>query len=171
MPDDRVRRVLEQWAEVRPDLDASPMGVWGRIARIERLAGRAIAATLARHGLHPSEFDVLATLRRHGGALRPVDLRRGMMVGSGTVTHRIDRLETAGLVERTPDPDDRRGRVVRLTDAGRATVDRAVADHLETEQGLLDALPDEARDRLAEDLSTLLADLERRTAGGPLDPF
>lgn len=167
MADDQVARILEQWGEVRPDLDASPMGIWGRIARIERRAARAIAATLAEHGLHPSEFDVLATLRRHGGALRPVDLRRGMMIGSGTVTHRIDQLEDAGLVERLPDETDRRGRIIRLTDEGRRTVDRAVVDHLATEQGLLDGISRTARARLSADLSRLLAALETATDDPP----
>lgn len=167
MAHDDVTRILEQWAEVRPDLDASPMGVWGRIARIQRLASREIATTLAQHGLQPSEFDVLATLHRHGGQLRPVELRSGMMVGSGTVTHRIDQLEAAGLVERIPDETDRRGRVIRLTNAGRRTVNAAVVDHLATEADLLDDVPEAVRRRLARDLATVLAALSDRT--GPAE--
>jgi DNA-binding MarR family transcriptional regulator len=159
---DDVDRILGQWSEVRPDLDASPMGIWGRLARIQRLASREIAATLASHGLQPSEFDVLATLRRHGGRLRPVELRSGMMIGSGTVTHRLDRLEAAGLVERLPDPTDRRGRVIRLTDAGRHVVDAAVIDHLGTEAALLEDVPAAVRRRLAGDLATVLQALSVR---------
>jgi DNA-binding MarR family transcriptional regulator len=168
MANDDVDRILEQWGEVRPDLDASPMGIWGRISRIERLAAREIAATLGSHGLQPSEFDVLATLKRHGGQLRPVDLRSGMMVGSGTITHRIDQLENAGLVERIPDETDRRGRVIRLTDAGRRVVDDAVVDHLATEAELLADVPDAVRRRLARDLASVLRALSARAsdAGG-----
>lgn len=163
MAADDVDRILEQWREVRPDLDPSPMGVWGRISRIERLAAREIATTLGTHGLHPAEFDVLATLRRHGGSLRPVGLRSGMMVGSGTITHRIDLLEAAGLVERVPDETDRRGRVIQLTPAGRRVVDEAVVDHLTTEAALLAEVPEAVRRRLARDLSTVLEALLARS--------
>jgi DNA-binding MarR family transcriptional regulator len=163
MEADDVDRILEQWREVRPDLEPSPMGIWGRISRIERLAAREIATTLGAHGLHPSEFDVLATLRRHGGALRPVDLRSGMMVGSGTITHRIDLLEAAGLVQRVPDEADRRGRVIELTPAGRRVVDEAVVDHLTTEAALLADVPEAIRRRLARDLSTVLQALLARS--------
>ena len=164
MAADDVDRILAQWGDIRPDLDPSPMGVWGRISRIERLAAREIATTLGSHGLHPSEFDVLATLRRHGGELRPVELRSGMMVGSGTITHRIDLLETAGLVERVPDATDRRGRVIRLTEAGRRVVDAAVVDHLATEAALLEDVPEAVRRRLARDLATVLRALSARSS-------
>jgi DNA-binding MarR family transcriptional regulator len=167
MEADDVDRILEQWREVRPDLEPSPMGIWGRISRIERLAAREIATTLGAHGLHPSEFDVLATLRRHGGALRPVDLRSGMMVGSGTITHRIDLLEAAGLVQRVPDETDRRGRVIELTPAGRRVVDEAVVDHLTTEAALLADVPEAIRRRLARDLSTVLQALLARSTDTP----
>jgi DNA-binding MarR family transcriptional regulator len=163
MAADDVDHILEQWREVRPDLEPSPMGIWGRISRIERLAAREIATTLGAHGLHPSEFDVLATLRRHGGALRPVDLRSGMMVGSGTITHRIDLLEAAGLVQRVADETDRRGRVIELTPAGRRVVDEAVVDHLTTEAALLADVPEAVRRRLAQDLSTVLQALLARS--------
>lgn len=139
----------------------------GRISRIERLAARHIAATLGTHELHPAEFDVLATLRRHGGALRPVDLRGGMMVGSGTITHRIDLLEAAGLVERVPDETDRRGRVIQLTPDGRRVVDEAIVDHLATEEALLAQVPEVVRHRLARDLSTVLQALVNRTTEDP----
>jgi hypothetical protein len=72
------------------------------------------------------------------------------------MTNRLDRLEAMGLVEREPDPSDRRGRLVVLTDRGRALVDSAVVDHLENEQRLLGALDDDEREQLAGLLRKLL---------------
>jgi DNA-binding MarR family transcriptional regulator len=161
MPD-AVDRILEQWAAERPDLDASPMGIIGRISRLGRIQGTAIGATLARHGLQRDEFDVLATLRRSGAPfqLTPTQLRSSMMVTSGTMTHRLDKLEEAGLIARRPDPADRRGLLIGLTRKGRGLVDRAVADHLATEHELLAALSPAERERLAGLLRRLTASAE-----------
>lgn len=155
---DGVDLILEQWATERPDLDASPMGVVGRTTRLAAAWERTIAATLATHDLQRDEFDVLATLRRHGSPhrLTPTQLRASMMVTSATTTHRLDKLEQRGLIQRLPDPADRRGVLVSLTEDGRALVDRAVVDHLATEAGLLDALSPTERRQLAGLLRKLL---------------
>jgi DNA-binding MarR family transcriptional regulator len=149
--DDDVDVILAQWAAERPDLDTSPMGVVGRIARLQRVQHRAVSETLARHGLQPDEFDVLATLRRSGAPYRltPTQLRASMMVTSATVTHRLDKLEQRGLISRRPDPADGRGLLIELTRRGRALVDRALVDHVRTEHRLLAALSPADQERLA----------------------
>jgi DNA-binding MarR family transcriptional regulator len=157
---DHVSTVVAQWAQRRPDHDLTGMAVFGRIARLARIADLRRAAVYEAHGLQPGDVDVLSPLWREGD-LRPLDLRRAMMIGSGTLTARLDRLEAAGLLERRPDPDDRRGRVLHLTAAGARIVPRIVADLLEVENRLLDTLPPSARERLARDLGRLLAELER----------
>src|SRR5437773_10256855 len=108
---DQVSHILEQWKQVRPDLDVSPMGVIGRLLRLARVLERGLEATFASFGLSRWSFDVLATLRRSGPPYRlsPTQLFQAMMVTSGTMTNRIDRLEQEGLVARFDDPDDRRG--------------------------------------------------------------
>ena len=155
---DGVDEILDQWARERPDLDESPMGIVGRISRLAAVWERASAATLATHGLQRDEFDVLATLRRHGPPhrLTPTQLRASMMVTSATTTHRLDKLEQRGLVERLPDPTDRRGVLVALTAAGLRLVDDAVVDHLATEEALLATIDAAERRRLAGLLRTLL---------------
>src|SRR4029079_10543255 len=107
-------------------------------------------------GLQPDEYDVLATLRRSGEPyeLCPRDLLATMMVSSGTMTHRLDKLEQRGLVRRRPDPDDRRSVLVALSPAGRELVDRAADAHVANERSLLADLSPEDR--------TALADLLRR---------
>jgi DNA-binding MarR family transcriptional regulator len=148
---DQVDVILGQWARERPDLDTSPMGIVGRISRLARSYDQAIAATLGAFGLRPDEFDLLATLRRHGPPheLCPRHLMASMMVSSGTTTHRLDKLEARGLVKRRPDPGDRRGVLARLTPEGKRLVDAAVEAHVAGEKRLLEPLGSADRERLA----------------------
>ena len=144
---DAVDQILAQWNRERPDLDVSAMGPLGRLARLRTHLSREIDAVLAGHGLNSSTFDVLATLRRSGAPYRlsPSDLMATMMVTSGTMTNRIDQLEKQGLVERLPNPDDRRGLIVALTPKGLALVDKAVAAHVANQDRLMAALTVEER--------------------------
>ncbi|CAN5427436.1 MarR family transcriptional regulator [soil metagenome] len=160
MPD-HVDRVLEQWAEQRPDLDVSPMAVIGRLSRLSLLIGAELRRTFGEHGLDPASFDVLATLRRSGPVhrLTPAELMRTAMVTSGAITQRLDRLQARGLVTRTPSESDGRVLYITLTDEGRALIDRALPAHVETEQRLLSALTRRQRDGLADALRNLLESL------------
>lgn len=154
--------MLEQWANVRPDLDASPMGIVGRLSRLSRLIDVRLRETFREHGLDGATFDVLATLRRSGPdqRLTPADLMRSSMITSGAVTQRLDRLEQKGLVARTPHESDGRGVYVTLTDAGRELVDETLPDHLATEEAILAELDDDERARFTGTLRTLLESLE-----------
>ena len=120
MANDGVEGILEQWRRERPDLDAAAMGILGRLARLAKHTERRLEANFKRYDLQGSTFDLLATLRRHGRpfTLNPAQLQREMMLSSGATTHRIDLLEQRSLVERLPDPNDRRGTLVKLTPAG-----------------------------------------------------
>jgi len=129
MEHDFAHHLVTQWRQARPDLDPSSMSIVVRILRVASILERRLAALLAPHGLSVWEFDVLASLRRNPSTgLPPKRLLHELLLSSGAMTHRIDRLEAAGLVERTDDPSDRRGVLVRLTRQGRAIVDRAVED-------------------------------------------
>lgn len=167
MSRDRVDLILEQWRRERPDLDASTMGVIGRINRLSTLFGQAHTGVFARFELDRGEFDVLATLRRSGAPFRlsPTQLFRSLMMSSGGMTNRLDRLERAGLVRRVPDPRDRRSVQVELTEHGLKTVDDAVSAHVENQHRLLAAMPPADRDAVAALLRRLLLALE----GGPED--
>jgi DNA-binding MarR family transcriptional regulator len=156
---DGVDKIIEQWAQERPDLETTAMAVFGRIFRLARVGGDEVEKVYARYGIGRPEFDVLATLRRSGPPyqLSPGALAGSMMLSSGGTTARLDRLERAGLVERSPSPTDRRSVLVRLTDAGREIVDGAVAAGLAEQRRLLSHLPEA---RLRE-----LADLLREALG------
>jgi DNA-binding MarR family transcriptional regulator len=159
---DAVDRITAQWRRERPDLDPAPMGVIGRISRIAAVVQRELDPVFAEHDLTGADFDVLATLRRAGAPYRltPGELSRSTMVTTGGMTKRLDRLETAGMIRREPDPRDRRGKLIALTPRGRDLVDHAVEAHLENEERLLAALPAARRRELAALLRELLSSLE-----------
>ncbi|MBM7026539.1 MarR family winged helix-turn-helix transcriptional regulator [Clavibacter zhangzhiyongii] len=154
---DHVDRILTQWAAERPDLDASPMAVVGRLARAAGALAAELDRTFARHGIDASTFDVLATLRRQGAPHRlpPAQLARESMITTSAVAQRLNRLEGLGLVARLPRPEDGRGKLVELTAAGRRLVDRVLPDHLATEEALLAPLDARERRTLAELLGRL----------------
>ena len=130
--EDEVDRLVAAWQAERPDLDVRPLQVLSRVSRLARHLDRARRAVFAAHQVESWEFDVLTALRRAGSPyqLSPGQLLRATLVTSGTMTNRIDRLAAAGLVERHPDPQDKRGVQVRLTEAGLTRVDAAFADLL-----------------------------------------
>jgi DNA-binding MarR family transcriptional regulator len=165
---DETDGLLAAWARERPDLDVAPLAVLSRVTRLARHLDRERRAAFAQHGLEAYEFDVLTALRRAGEPyeLTPGQLLHETLVGSGTMTNRLDRMEARGLVARRRDPADGRGVRVRLTDDGRDRTDAAVADLLDREQVLLAALPPGDRDRLAELLRTILGNFEGRLGDG-----
>ena len=148
---DGVDEILEQWRRERPDLDPSAIGVVGRISRLARELEQRLEPVYRAHGLEPGWHDVLATLRRSGPPyqLRPTDFSGMLMLTSSGTTKRLDRLERAGLIARTPDPSDRRGVVITLTDAGHELIDKVTEAHLDNERELIAALGEAERDRLA----------------------
>jgi DNA-binding MarR family transcriptional regulator len=158
---DHVDRIVEAWRRERPDVDVTALGQFARIFRTAYLADAALAESLGQHRLQPGWFDLLAALRRAGSPyeLNPTQLMRTTMLSSGGMTKRLDRLVEAGLVERRPDPDDRRGTLVRLTAQGRTAIDAALEEHAANEERLLSALEPAEREVLDGLLRKLLASL------------
>lgn len=156
---DHVDRVVAMWNEQRPDLDVSGMAIIGRLGRLNKVIRSQLDAVFAEHGLESWEFDVLATLRRSGP---PFELSAGallesMMITSGTMTNRIDKLEQRRLIARTKDPADKRVVLVALTESGLATIDAAVTDHVANESRILAVLDDGQQSQLIELLRVLEA--------------
>ena len=154
---DEVDVIVDAWKRERPDVDVSAMQVLSRVSRLARHLDRARKQAFAAHDLETWEFDVLAALRRAGP---PYDLSPGRLVAetlvtSGTMTNRVDRLVDRGLVERRPDPGDRRGVLVSLTASGRRTVDAALDELLVHEREILAALDTAEATRLADALRIL----------------
>ncbi|WP_334183048.1 MarR family winged helix-turn-helix transcriptional regulator [Novosphingobium sp.] len=157
---DRAELAAGQWAQERPDLDTKPMILLGRLAEAAlRTARDHLNPLFAEHGLQPGEFDVLATLRRSGAphALTPTDLYEAAMISSGSMTNRIDRLEKTGLVERRPNPADKRGTLVALTADGLNLIDALIALHVANQHKIVSGLDLREQERLSELLAKLLA--------------
>jgi DNA-binding MarR family transcriptional regulator len=162
MPEpDEVDELVQAWRRERTDLDLAPVEVFSRVSRLSRLLDRARRDAFTAQELEPWEFDVLAALRRAGRPYRlsPGQLLRETMVTSGTMTNRIDRLGERGLVERSPDPHDRRGVLVGLTAAGKRSVDGAFESLLDSERELLAELSAAERRELAGLLKRLMKPL------------
>lgn len=154
---DHVDEIVEQWRRERPRLDVSGMAIIGRITRLEQLIRPQLNAVFAQHDLESWEFDVLATLLRNGAPhqLTPGQLLDSMMITSGAMTNRIDRLEHRGLVKRTKSPTDGRQVLVKLTKKGLKVVDSALVDHTANERAIVGALTPDQHDQLVELLRCL----------------
>lgn len=160
---DHLDGIVAQWRRERPDLDVSALALVGRLFRVVHLADGRLSQGLAANDLQAGWFDLLAALRRSGPPfeLNPTELMRTTLLSSGGMTKRIDRLADEGLVERRPDPEDRRGTLVRLSRRSKALIDRALETHLANEERLLAPLSREERKQLDRLLRKLLAELEQ----------
>lgn len=160
---DEVDRLVAEWKRERPDVDTSPLQVLSRVSRLARHLDRERRGAFAAHELEQWSFDVLATLRRAGTPyeLTPGSLLRRTLVSSGAMTNRLDRLEDAGLVQRGPDPEDRRGVLVRLTPAGKRRVDACLSDLVGRERQLLSPLGAADEELLADFLRRMLVRFDR----------
>jgi DNA-binding MarR family transcriptional regulator len=160
---DRLDALAGQWKAVRPDLDTVVMADVARVLHVARLMADRLAASAAAVGLQTGEGDVVFTLFRAGPPhrLSPTALAASTLVATGTMTNRLDKLEARGLVRRLPNPDDRRGLAIELTEEGRALVDRLVGEHVDDEREMLSALGDRERAQLAAIMRKLLAHLEQ----------
>ncbi len=172
---DQVDEIVQQWARERPHLDVSGMAIIGRISRLDKLLGPQLNAVFAQHDLESWEFDVLATLLRNGAPheLTPGQLLDSMMITSGAMTNRIDRLEQRGLVKRTKSSTDGRQVLVGLTKKGRKVVDAALVDHAANERAIVATLTADQRVQLVALLRSLhagvtdLIDQNERTTPAP----
>lgn len=159
---DSVDEILADWAVQRPDLDFAPVGVVTRLARVRGHLDAGISEVFERFGLTSADFRVIVALRRAGPPheMAQAKLMTQLALTSGTISLRVDRLTGRGVVARRPDPHDRRGQLVRLTDEGLRLFDEIAPIHLANEDRLLSALCGPERDTLAYLLRKLLVSFE-----------
>ncbi len=164
MESDSVDRIVQAWRERDPQLDSSSLEVTGRLLLCAVYYERTVGTVLHRFGLSIADFDVLNTLRRvsdqHGS--KPSDMARSSLITTGAMTSRLDRLERAGLIRRTPDPADRRGVLVRLTPRGSKVARQALQELIGTNEAFLEPLSGQQRDSIASALKQLLVHHEPR---------
>ncbi|MEU5990711.1 MarR family transcriptional regulator [Spirillospora sp. NPDC047418] len=159
---DATAVIVAQWSRERPDLDPGPMLVIGRLFRLTDEIDQRLRPLFAAADLGNGDFDVLAALRRSGApcTLSAGELSRTVLVTTGAITKRVDRLEARGLVERTVAENDSRGRLITLTAEGIALTDDLIAAHLDNQRRLLSGLSAEEQWQLAALLHRLSATLE-----------
>jgi DNA-binding MarR family transcriptional regulator len=158
MNKDPFDKVRDQWEKERPDLDASGLEVVWRISFLHKDLKRSSSRGLSKVDLPNWAFDVLATLRRQGPPfqLSPSELCEAAMLTSGAMTNRLDRLEDADLVERHPDPDDRRSLSIQLTEKGRDLIDKALEIRFEHANQAFASLSESERSHLVRLLRKLV---------------
>ena len=139
---DAIDRVVEQWAKEKPELETEPMAMMGRIMRIAKYMETQVAELHKKYDMKLGEFDVLATLRRSGKPYRltPSELIGSMMLTSGAMTNRLDKLEAKGLISREHSKEDSRSVSVQLTKDGLILIDQMMTEHVETQKKLVKSL-------------------------------
>lgn len=167
-PCDAIDRLMAEWQRVLPDRDPSAMGIFTRLYRALKHVDRRVSAVFRAHGLREGEFDLLATLYRRDepAGMTPNALCDAVVLSSGAMTNRLDRLASRGLVERVANPEDRRSVLVRLSDEGRAMMPALLDDYLAALDRLKALLPAGQDVALAGGLRSLLLSLEDDGPGG-----
>lgn len=125
---DLIDRLIADWKEERPELDADAMAVVGRLILLGNLLEKRASSALKPFGMHYTDLDVMATLRRSGAPYRltPTKLLNSVLLTSGAMTTLLNRLEKAGYITREPDPKDGRVKAVKLTSQGITLIDEAI---------------------------------------------
>jgi DNA-binding MarR family transcriptional regulator len=154
--------ITSRYDAIHPEVE----GVISRLSSISKHVNREFEETLAGHGLNQGEYRVLLRLatRSADNRMSAGELSRALMLSSGAMTNRLDNLETAGLIRRVPDPRDRRGVMVELTEEGRRHIDTAVVEQAAKEIDVLGALAPKELTSLNLLLRKVLSSLEARSA-------
>lgn len=161
---DRAQNAVIQWQQERPDIDVRSMVALGRIGQLHNLLSQQILIPFfAEYGLQPGEFDVLATLTRSGPpyALTPTALYEDAMISSGSMTNRIDHLAAAGLVERRPNPKDKRGTLVMLTEQGRQLIHRMLPAYVNRQNEVLALIGGQELEQLEQSLLHVIENIQK----------
>ncbi len=162
MDKDFIDQLMQRWLTQRPELDVRPIAVIGRAIRIADVLKRELKALLQPYGLEVWEFDILATLRwgSDKAGMTPTELMDVVMATSGTMTHRLDRLEKAGFVRRVPNPDDRRSVRIQLAERGIEVVERSLTAHIASAEKAVSEISQSEQQQTACVLKRILAQIE-----------
>jgi DNA-binding MarR family transcriptional regulator len=151
--DAHVQLAKATWPQIDPDVE----GIVVRVARAAGLLDRATRSNLQQVALTKEEFKVICAL--HSGDRSHGSLCNDLGVSTGSMTNRLDKLERAGLIQRSPDPADRRGVLLNLAPAGQAKLDDYIELGAGRERALLSRLSTADKHHLNELLDKLLDSL------------
>jgi DNA-binding MarR family transcriptional regulator len=161
---DEVDALVPAWAAELPAELVTTLELTKRVSRLGGLFEQAIRTELADLGLTYAEFDVLAALRRAGDPYRltPSELSRSLFLTSGGISNVLQRLTSAGYVERGATPGDGRSRWVRLTAEGHELAGTAMAASVRAQSEVVAGVPVESLREAADALREVLAVAGRR---------
>jgi DNA-binding MarR family transcriptional regulator len=159
-----IDETIQTWAEQRPDLDFASMSLSLKLTSVVRAVSYEIARQLEETGINLGEFDVLATLRRHGrGAkLTPKEIAAATFVTPSGLTSRLARLEKMGLITREADPSDGRGALIKITAAGKRLADQGIEIVVAIEDRFINELPTQMKKGLDQSMTRLIKTLDER---------
>jgi DNA-binding MarR family transcriptional regulator len=157
-----IDETIQTWAEQRPDLDFASMSLSLKLTSVVRAVSYEIARQLEETGINLGEFDVLATLRRHGrGAkLTPKEIAAATFVTPSGLTSRLARLEKMGLITREADPSDGRGALIKITAAGKRLADQGIEIVVAIEDRFINELPTQMKKGLDQSMTRLIKTLD-----------
>lgn len=154
---DFVDTLIAEWLDTVPSLDLSGLPIIARIVRMSHYISQFVDANFSRYNLNVGEFEVLAALARNPDRqLSPKDLQKKILISSGGLSNRINRLEEKKYIVRMPDPSDRRGVIVKITPEGRKLTLEAVVTHVAIEKALIQGLEAKDQDDLAKLMKKLI---------------
>jgi DNA-binding MarR family transcriptional regulator len=157
-----IDETIQTWAEQRPDLDFASMSLSLKLTSVVRAVSYEIARQLEETGINLGEFDVLATLRRHGrGAkLTPKEIAAATFVTPSGLTSRLARLEKMGLITREADPSDGRGALIKITAAGKRLADQGIEIVVAIEDRFINELPTQMKKGLDQSMTRMIKTLD-----------
>jgi len=162
---DAIDRAVSQWAKERPELNTEPMAMIGRLMRLSKFLETRIAEVHKKYDLKMGEFDVIATLLRSGSPYRltPSELLSSMLLTSGAMTNRLDKLESKGLILRHHSKSDRRSVEVELTENGLAVANELIVEHVRAQEELVSGLSVAEQENVGQCLKMWLMTLEKES--------
>jgi DNA-binding MarR family transcriptional regulator len=144
--------------------DTAAVTAWEALFRAQVAVMRRLAADFPDGDIALSDYDVLFTLSRAPEhSLRMRDLGESILLSQPSVSRLVDRLAARGLVAKRPDPDDGRGVIAELTDAGEAAFRRAAVQHMRSISARVGGVLDDA------ELARLTELCDKLRLGSPRD--
>ena len=162
MEKDIIDRLIEEWKQERPELDAEAMHIVGRIIKLGKVLEKQASAALKDYNIYYTDLDVLATIRRSGKPyqLAPKALMESVLITSGAMTALLDRLTKLELIYRTPDEKDGRIKLAGLTKHGKEIIDKAIVTRFEEAKSSVSVFKSREHDQLSKLLKKMLKSLE-----------
>lgn len=159
--EDIIDRLLREWHQERPELDASAMAVVGRIIKLGKTFEKRAGKALLDSKIYYTDLDVLATLRRSGTPyeLTPKELMQSVLITSGAMTALLDRLGKLKLIYRAPDEKDGRVKRAGLTIKGKKVIDKAIKVRFQEANISIQILEADEKKSLSNLLKKLMASL------------